>query len=80
MAKHSAMTLTRSTAYAAGRDAGYRSMRKAGRTKWNEEDFNAAAEMCNRLLDMLNDPLPASPPWPCKAKRKRMERINKAAL
>jgi hypothetical protein len=33
------MTLTRDIAYAAAFDAGNRSMRKAGRIVWSEEDF-----------------------------------------
>jgi hypothetical protein len=32
-------------AMAAGQDAGNRSMRKAGRTSWNEEDWNAACSV-----------------------------------
>jgi hypothetical protein len=44
------VTLTPELAYASGKDAGNRSMRKAGRTAWNEEDANVAAELTNRLL------------------------------
>jgi hypothetical protein len=48
------MTLTRDIAYAAGRDAGYRSMRAAGRTTWNEDDFAAAADEFSRLMPFVN--------------------------
>lgn len=44
------MRLTYDLAMAAGRDAGNRSMRKAGRSAWNREDWGAAAECTNRLL------------------------------
>ena len=47
------MTLTKELAYAAGRDAGNRSMRNGNRTAWNEDDYNAASEVTNRLLDQL---------------------------
>jgi len=46
-------TLTPQIAYAAGQDAGNRSMRKAGRTKWNRTDYNAAAHETNRLMAAL---------------------------
>lgn len=45
-----AVTLTRELACASGTDAGNASMRKAGRTRWNGEDFNVAATLTNRLL------------------------------
>jgi hypothetical protein len=35
---------------AAGQDVGNRSMRRAGRTGWNEEDWNIAAAVVERLL------------------------------
>jgi hypothetical protein len=44
--------ITPAIANAAGRDAGNRSMRTAGRTRWNETDWNAAAEVANMLLRM----------------------------
>ncbi len=43
-------TATYRDAMAAGRDAGNRSMQAAGRTEWNEDDWNAAAEVTGRLL------------------------------
>jgi hypothetical protein len=46
------MIPTYQIAMAAGQDAGNRSMREAGRTAWNEDDYNTAAEVANRLLDM----------------------------
>lgn len=45
--------LTPEIARAAGWDAGNRSMRAAGRTRWNEDDWNAACEVTNRLMAML---------------------------
>jgi len=47
--------LTRGICYAAGWDAGNRSMKQAGRTKWSWEDTNAACDVCNKLLDKLLD-------------------------
>jgi len=43
------ITLTYSLAMAASRDAGNRSMRKAGRKRWNVADWNVAAEVFNRI-------------------------------
>ena len=48
------MRFTREMAYAAGRDAGNRSMRKAGRTAWSKDDYNAAAAECARLMPFAN--------------------------
>ena len=42
-------TLTVEIARAAGTDAGNRSMRKAGRQRWNDDDFNVAAETTMRF-------------------------------
>lgn len=42
--------LTPSIARAAAQDAGNRSMRKANRTKWNADDYNAAAREYARLM------------------------------
>jgi hypothetical protein len=36
--------VTRAIALAAGHDAGNRSMKRAGRVKWDETDWNAAAD------------------------------------
>jgi hypothetical protein len=47
------MTLTPNMAYAAGMDAGNRSMRAGNRVVWNEDDYNAASEVTNHLLDQL---------------------------
>lgn len=44
------MALTLAMVYAAGHDAGNRSMRKAGRTKWSRADYNAAAAEFARLV------------------------------
>jgi hypothetical protein len=43
------ITMTYELAMAAGRDAGNRSMRKAGRSAWSEEDRDAAYEEFERL-------------------------------
>lgn len=37
-------------ANAAGRDAGNRSMRRAGRSAWNEDDWNAAHDVARSVL------------------------------
>lgn len=42
--------LTYKLAMAAGQDAGNRNMRHAGRTVWNEDDWNVAAEIASELL------------------------------
>ena len=51
-------TLTYEIAMAAGQDAGNRNMRKHHRIRWNLEDRNIAAAVCNDLLDRIdqNDP------------------------
>jgi hypothetical protein len=41
--------LTRKLAWAAATDAGNAHMRKAGRTKWNQADYNAAVAKFNEL-------------------------------
>jgi len=45
--------LTREIAYAAGWDVSNRSMQKAGRNKWNMDDWNEAAKIINKLLDLI---------------------------
>lgn len=50
------ITLTPELAYASGQDAGNASMRKAGRTAWNEDDAAEAARVTNRLLYHLQPP------------------------
>jgi len=47
-------TFTRAMCYAAGRDAGNRSMRKAGRTAWAQDDYNTACAEFERLLPFAN--------------------------
>jgi len=47
------MTATYKVAMAAGRDAGNRSARRAGRTRWSEDDFNAAARVMEQILATL---------------------------
>ena len=42
-------TITYQIAMAAAQDAGNRHMRAAGRTKWDEEDWNHACETFKRL-------------------------------
>ena len=46
--------LTQAMCFAAGRDAGNRSMRKAGRTVWAQADYNAACAEYKRLLPFAN--------------------------
>ena len=47
------MKLTYEICHAAGTDAGNRNAKKHGRTKWNRDDYNIAANEQNRLLDVL---------------------------
>ncbi len=44
------MEMSYAIAYAASQDEGNRSMRKAGRTRWNEEDRDAACRTYHRLM------------------------------
>lgn len=46
------MTLTPQMVRAAAQDAGNRSMHKAGRTSWNEDDWNAACAEFKRLTNV----------------------------
>lgn len=50
--------LTPEVAHAAGWDAGNRSMRAAGRTRWSEDDWNTAARETNRLMALLFEEIP----------------------
>jgi len=43
------MNATYKIAMAAGQDAGNRSMRAAGRTSWNEDDYAAAAAVFHAI-------------------------------
>jgi hypothetical protein len=45
-----AITLTRELAFASGQDAANAQMRKANRSKWNDDDAALAATTTNRLL------------------------------
>lgn len=47
--------MTRQIAYAAGFTAGNRSMRAAGRTVWNEDDFNAASLATQAALALTQE-------------------------
>lgn len=47
------MRVTYQIAMAAGRDAANRQMKASGRSAWNEDDFNLAAEVANRLLALV---------------------------
>ena len=47
--------LTKAMCYAAGQDAGNRSMRAAGRVEWNEDDWNAAAAEFARLIRLVSN-------------------------
>jgi len=48
------MKLTREIIAAAARDAGNRSMRRAGRKEWSEPDYDATCEEYARLVDFLD--------------------------
>lgn len=50
--------MTYDIAMGAGQDAGNRSMRRAGRTAWSEDDYNVAVEEFNRLWPEKNDKNP----------------------
>lgn len=52
------MKLTYELAMAAGRDAANRNMRKAGRSVWNEDDYNVAIDTYTRLMVPLDTPKP----------------------
>ena len=51
--------LTQDIIYAAGHDAGNRSMRKAGRTAWSEDDLSACVREERRLLRIWKPELAA---------------------
>ena len=63
------MKLTPDLAYAAGKDAANARMRKAGRTTWNEADYNLCCDTINRLLDQMpgpwnpHNPIPEPGTW-----------------
>lgn len=44
-----AITVTREIAWAASLDEGNRCMRRGGRKAWNEDDYNAACDLFDRL-------------------------------
>lgn len=46
--------LTRQIIFAAGQDAGNRSMRRAGRKQWSCKDADAASETMGRLLHIMD--------------------------
>jgi hypothetical protein len=48
------MPLTIALARAIAWDAGNRSMRKAGRSAWDEADWNVAAETARRLWPLID--------------------------
>ena len=45
-----AIVLTEELARASGQDVGNANMRKAGRMRWNDDDWNVAAETTMRLM------------------------------
>ena len=53
--------ITKAIAYAAGRDAGNRSMKAAGRTVWSEDDWNAAAQVTVQLMTIADAGTDAPP-------------------
>jgi hypothetical protein len=44
------MIITYEIAMAAGQDAANRQMKAQGRTEWNEDDWNLAAEVAAKLM------------------------------
>lgn len=46
------MTITYAVAMAAGQDAANRQMKAAGRTSWNDEDFDLAAATVRKLMGL----------------------------
>lgn len=46
--------MTMQLARSIGTDAGNRSARKAGRSKWNHDDYNAACEAMTAALLLVN--------------------------
>ncbi len=61
------MQLTANLINAASWDAGNASMKAAGRTKWNDDDYNAAAALQHKL-----DPCPTSVKcWFCNGEGRR---------
>jgi hypothetical protein len=50
-----AIQMTYELAMALSRDAGNRSMRKANRTKWNEQDWTSPLTLSTRLLGWLRE-------------------------
>ena len=51
-----AINLTYELLMASSRDAGNASMRKAGRTAWNLDDWNASAKVAEKLFPYLLTP------------------------
>ena len=49
------MKITKSIAFAAGKDAGNRNMRANNRKKWNEDDWEAASKVTIDLLDKMKE-------------------------
>lgn len=39
----------------AGQDAGDRSMRAAGRDRWNTDDLRVAANVCREILEQIKE-------------------------
>jgi hypothetical protein len=62
-------TMAREYAHSISIDTGNRSMRKAGRKAWNEDDSNAATEAFNRCW-----PLEAEYPWATPEQIAQMKR------
>ncbi len=54
----SGAVVDRRIARAAGWDAGNRSMRDSGRTAWNEDDWDAACDVYDRLMRLTESPQP----------------------
>ena len=62
---------TQAIAHAAGWDAGNRAMRAAGRTAWNEDDWNAACAVCDRLMRIVDAEAALAAAEPSTAPKRR---------
>jgi hypothetical protein len=61
--------MTREIAQAAGWDAANRSMRAGGRTAWNEDDADIAANEFNRLWLLCPHGVEPGKCWMCDAEK-----------
>lgn len=74
--KQTGITLTPALAFAAACDAANARMRKAGRTKWNRADYNAAARTQNRLVAVSGNPLARLAALECLGRKKAFTKLK----